>query len=477
MAKMSQQMRMSQTLRMTQQLQQAIKLLQLSRLELETAVRAELDENPILEETVDLKEEDFERVKEVEAEVAPQEAASEQQGAQDPQKQDEFEWESYLDNQYKPPNQNLGGNEEIMNYENTISTQQNLHDYLFWQAKMFGFNEEELAIAELLINYIDDDGYLLTPLEEIGASEGVTADELEEVLKFVHEFDPPGVGARNLKECLLIQAKVLEEDTHDLVNILNNHLKDLEKKNFEGIAKAMGREAREIYEICQIVYAMDPKPGRAYATPDTQYVTPDVYVYKVGDDFMVSLNEDGLPRLKISNFYRNMLKSGDSKATQEYIQEKLKSAVWLIKSIHQRQRTIYKVTDSIVKHQREFLDKGAGFLKPMVLRDIANDIGMHESTVSRVTTNKYVHTPQGIFELKYFFNSGISTTDGDSMASESVKLKIKELIAKEDGKDPHSDQKLVEMLKDDGIQIARRTVAKYRDMLKILPSSRRKKIM
>lgn len=475
MAKLSQQMKLTQTLRMTPQLQQAIKLLQLSRLELEGAVRAELEENPILEETMDLKEEDFERVKAAEAEVTGE--APEVQDAQNPQKQDEFEWESYLDNQYKPPSQNLGGNEEIMNYENVISTQENLHDYLLWQAKMFGFNDEELALAELLINYVDDDGYILTPLEEIAQSEGVTVEELEDVLKFVQEFDPPGVGARNLKECLLIQARAIEEDTNDLNNLLNNHLKDLEKKNYDGIAKAMGRELSEIVDLCKIIYTMDPKPGRAYAPQDTQYVTPDVYVYKVGDDYMVSLNEDGLPRLKISNFYRNMLKSADNKTTQEYIQDKLKSAVWLIKSIHQRQRTIYKVTDSIVRHQKEFLDKGAGHLKPMVLRDIANDIGMHESTVSRVTTAKYVHTPQGIFELKYFFNSGISTTDGDSMASESVKLKIKELISKEDPKDPFSDQKIVELLKAEGIQIARRTVAKYRDMLKILPSSRRKKII
>jgi len=473
MAKLSQQMKLTQSLRMTPQLQQAIKLLQLSRLELEGAVRTELDENPILEETMDLKEEDFERVKAVEAEVSTE--GAEVQDNQNPLKQDEFEWESYLDNQYKPPNQSLGGNEEIMNYENVISTQENLHDYLLWQARMYGFNDEELALAELLINYIDDDGYILTPLEEIAQSEGLDKQDLEDVLKFVQELDPPGIGARNLRECLLIQAKVLEEDTNDLTHVLNHHLKDLEKKNYDGIAKAMGREMSEIIELCKIIYSMDPKPGRAYAPQDTQYVTPDVYVYKVGDDYMVSLNEDGLPRLKISNFYRNMLKSADNKTTQEYIQDKLKSAVWLIKSIHQRQRTIYKVTDSIVKHQKDFLDKGAGFLKPMVLRDIANDIGMHESTVSRVTTNKYVHTPQGIFELKYFFNSGISTTDGDSMASESVKLKIKEMISKEDPKDPFSDQKLVELLKTDGIQIARRTVAKYRDMLKILPSSRRKK--
>lgn len=478
MATLRQSMNLSQTLRMTPQLQQAIKLLQLSRLELENAVRSELDENPILEETLEVKDEDLQRVKEAEAEAQP-ESQEKQAQEQDPQRQDEFEWENYLDNNYKPPQSSGGGNEEIMNYENVITTQQTLHDHLVWQAKMYGFNDEELGLAELLINYIDDDGYLLTPLEEIAQSEGLQVQDLEDVLKFVQEFDPAGVGARSLKECLLIQARVIEEDTPDLLALINNHLKDLEKRNYEGIAKQMQRDVREIVDMCKIIYAMDPKPGRLYSTPDTHYVTPDVYVYKVAEDYVVSLNEDGLPRLKISNFYKNMLKSASgsgNKTTQEYIQEKLKSAVWLIKSIHQRQRTIYKVTESIVKYQREFLDKGAGFIKPMVLRDIANDIGMHESTVSRVTTNKYVHTPQGIFELKYFFNSGISTDDGESLASESVKLKIKELIAKEDVKSPLSDQEIVDQLKKEGIQIARRTVAKYRDLLKILPSSRRKKM-
>lgn len=475
MATLRQSMNLSQTLRMTPQLQQAIKLLQLSRMELETQVRKELEENPILEETQDLKEEDLQRTKEAASEVEG--TSADNNDDQNPQKADEFDWDNYLENQYKPPQQGQSGNEEIMNYENVITTTQSLHDYLYWQAKMFGFADDELLIADILINYIDDDGYITTPLSEIAENENVSVQDLEDVIIFIHEFDPPGVGARDLKECLLVQAKQLEEDTNDLVYLINNHLKDLEKKNFDNIAKAMGRDISEIAEICKIIYSMDPKPGRVYAPADTHYVTPDVYVYKVGDDYMVNLNEEGLPRLKISNFYRNMLKGVDKNVkTNEYIQEKLRSAVWLIKSIHQRQRTIFKVTESIVKHQRDFLDKGAGFIKPMVLRDIANDIGMHESTVSRVTTAKYVHTPQGIFELKYFFNSGIGTTDGDSLASESVKLKIKELIAKEDHKDPYSDQKIVELLKVDGIVIARRTVAKYRDILKIQPSSRRKKI-
>ncbi|MGE0632321.1 MAG: RNA polymerase factor sigma-54 [Pseudobdellovibrionaceae bacterium] len=469
---LKQSMILSQTLKMTPQLQQAIKLLQLSRLELEGAVRKELDENPMLEESENLKEEDLKRTKEAaEAVEGPQTTQTDQ----DPHKQDEFEWESYLENSQKPPQNNFGGNEEIMNYENVISQTTSLYDHLMWQVKMSGFNEEEEAAAAVLVSYINDEGYLDAPVEKIAEDEGVKAEDLLDVLPFVHEFDPPGVGARDLKECLLVQAKHLEEDTHDLVNLINNHVKDLEKKNYEGIARAMNLDLEDVVEMCKIIYTMNPKPGLAFVVPETQYVTPDVYVYKVGDDYMISLNEDGLPRLKISNFYRNMLTRGSKDSTQDYIQEKLRSAVWLIKSIHQRQRTIYKVAESIVKHQRDFFERGSAFIKPMILRDIANDIGMHESTVSRVTTAKYMHSPQGIYELKYFFNSGISTSDGDSLASESVKVKIKELVSREDVKDPLSDQKIVELLKKDGIQIARRTVAKYRDVLRILPSSKRKK--
>ncbi len=479
-----QTMNLSQNLVITPQLQQAIKLLQMSRLELETQVRSELEENPILEEAEVLKEEDFQRTKEAEvqtsdsAEVAVDASSSE--SVQDPQKQDEFEWESYLETQHKAPREASSGQEEIMNYENIISSTQTLHEHIYWQVKMTGFSEQEAKAADAIIAHIDDDGYLKVPLTQIAEEEKLDIDDLEDALSLIHEFDPPGVGARDLKECLLIQAKLLEEDTNDLVMLINVHLKDLEKKNYEAIAKGLNRSMEEVIEICKIIYAMEPKPGRGYAGNDTHYVTPDVYVYKVGDDYVVSLNEDGLPKLKISNFYKNMLKgganpTGDQKAS-EYIQEKLKSAVWLIKSIHQRQRTIFKVTDSIVKHQKEFFEKGAGHLKPMVLRDIANDIGMHESTVSRVTTAKYVHTPQGIYELKYFFNSGISSSDGgEDLASESVKLKLKEIVSKEDPKKPLSDQKLVELLRKEGIEIARRTVAKYRDVLKILPSSQRKK--
>lgn len=469
---MKQSLALKQALRMTPQLQQAIKLLQLSRLELETEIRKELTENPVLEEGMELANSEVER----EAEFSNQEP-----DIQDPRKQDEFEWDSYFENQQKNKETNFSrNNDEIMNYESIIASKETLHDHLRWQASLYGFNEEELEQAHIIIESINDDGYFNVSLDALSEEENVPVEDLEAILKMIQEFDPPGVGARNLRECLLLQAKFLQEDTNDFVHLITHHMHDLEKKNYQAISKAMNVAVEEVVDMCKIINSMDPKPGLRFASNDTHYVTPDVYVYKVGEEYVVSLNEDGLPKLRISNFYKNMLSTEETKGSQksqaqDYVQEKLRSAVWLIKSIHQRQRTIYKVAESIVKHQQEFFEKGPAFIKPMILRDIANDIEMHESTVSRVTTSKYMHTPQGIFELKYFFNSGINTSDGGSLASESVKLKIKDMVDREDPKRPLSDQKIVELLKKDGIEIARRTVAKYRDILKILPSSKRKK--
>ena len=452
-------------------------MLQLSRLELENEIRKEIDENPVLEEIMDTIEDD----PSVELSSTSQEKDSSSED-QDPQKQDEYE---YGDDDLQYRGLSATAPSEAINYDNFISVSQTLKEHLQWQASLSGFNEEEMAMVSLLISHIDDNGYIKVPLEQIAEEENIEVIELEEILPFVQEFDPPGVGSRDLKECLMLQAKHLEEDTKDVMYVIEHHLKDMEKKNYESIAKSMNLVIEEVVEICKIILSFDPKPGRAFQSSDTQYITPDVYVYKVGEEYVVALNEDGLPKLKISSFYKSLLTDGGSKSaaklegqskqTQDYIQDKLKSAVWLIKSIQQRQRTIYKVTESIVKHQLEFFEKGPAHIRPMILKDIANDIEMHESTVSRVTTNKYVHTPRGIFELKYFFNSGISKTDGDSLASESVKLKIKDLVAKENAKKPLSDQKIVDLLRDDGIEIARRTVAKYRDVLGILPSSKRKK--
>jgi RNA polymerase sigma-54 factor len=301
---------------------------------------------------------------------------------------------------------------------------------------------------------------------------------LEAVLYRVQEMDPIGVAARNLKECLLVQIYDLQYNDECLEKMVEEHLPDLEKKNYQGIAKALQQPIDQIIERVKIIEELEPKPGRAFGGTPAHYIIPDIYVVKRGSEYVVMLNEDGLPKLKISGFYKTLLdqKNVSQGETKEYIQTKLRSAVWLIRSIHQRQRTIYKVTESIVRQQREFFDKGIAFLKPMVLRDVANDIGMHESTISRVTTNKYVHTPRGIFELKFFFNSGISRVHGSDVASESVKEKVKAIVSTEDPAHPFSDQKIVELLLKDNINIARRTVAKYREMLGILPSSKRKKV-
>lgn len=479
---LKQSLGLHQSLRMTPQLQQAIKLLQLSRMELEATVRTELEENPILEEAVEIREDDVKRAKEAESEITQLEMSP----SSDPSKQDEFDWDSYYEAQNRPAPLLSSGNEEIQNYENAISVHETLHDYLFWQIKMSGFSEIEEDWLTALVGHLDEDGYLKGTLEEISQEENIPVQDLVSILPYLQELDPPGVGARDLKECLILQARFLEEDTHDLVHLINHHLKDLEKKNYDGISKAMGIDIQTVHEMCRIIFSMNPKPGRSFAKADTHYVTPDVYVHKVGDDYIVSMNEDGLPRLKLSNFYKGMLKTGIEKKemsqgqsdTQTYIQEKIKSAIWLIKSIHQRNRTIYRVAESIVKHQKAFFDHGITQLKPMILKTIADDIGMHESTVSRVTTSKYMYTPQGIFEFKYFFNSGLSSSNGqDDMASEAVKMRIKDLISKEDPKKPLSDQQITEILKADKLSIARRTVAKYREMLKIMPSSQRKKVI
>lgn len=467
---LKQSLKMAQQLRMTPQLQQAIKLLQLSRVELEEAVRKELNENPVLEELAETVEEDPGQQVKMDTGSKDNAASSEDQ---DPRKQDEFEWENYVDLQYKGEGKAPA---EAINYDNFISKDGDLRDHLIWQANLSGFNDDELDQAITLISYVNDNGYIRLPLQEISEDSGIELKELEELLPFLQEFDPPGVAARDLKECLLIQAKHLEEDTNDLVELINHHLDDLQNKNYKAISEKMESSIEEVQELAQIVFSMDPKPGRAFNSGDILYVTPDVYIHKVGEEYVVTLNEEGLPKLQISQFYRALAdKKDESTEDNQYLSEKLRAAVWLIKSIHQRQRTIYKVTESIVKHQIEFFEKGPEFIKPMILKDIAQDIEMHESTVSRVTTNKFVYTPRGMYELKYFFNSGISKSDGDSLASESVKLKIKNLVSAEDPKKPLSDQKIVDLLKKEGIQIARRTVAKYRDVLGILPSSKRKK--
>ncbi len=475
---LKQSLNMSQSLVMTPQLQQAIKLLQLSRMELENLINTELVDNPALEEAAD-----SEGTAQSINEVSP--AEQQKNTEESPQASEEFNWESYLENARSTPSLPVyrGGDEDLPTYENTLTNPSSLADHLGWQLKLSGMADKEKRMGEALIGNVNDDGYLMATLDEIAQKEGFDLHELEAILYRVQEFDPLGVCARDLKECLLVQLYDLQYNDDYLEKMVENHLSDLEKKNYQAIAKALGLTVEHVIERVKIIEELEPKPGRAFGGSPSHYIIPDIYVVKRGTEYVVMLNEDGLPKLKISPFYKNFLgdkdkaKTAENAAdTKEYVQGKLRSAVWLIRSIHQRQRTIFKVTESIVRQQREFFDKGIAFLKPMVLRDVANDIGMHESTISRVTTNKYVHTPRGIFELKYFFNSGISRVHGSDVASESVKEKVKAIVAQEPPNHPFSDQKIVEVLLKENINIARRTVAKYREMLGILPSSKRKKV-
>jgi RNA polymerase sigma-54 factor len=389
----------------------------------------------------------------------------------------QIDWDSYLENYATAPPlpASRPQSDELPSLEATLSKKTSLFDHLVWQLKLSNFAPEEEEVGMLIIGNLDAEGYLREPpLEEIAQDVGVPTEVAETVLRRIQEFDPIGVAARTLEECLLVQARLAGADDDMIVNIITHHLGNLEKRNFAAIAKDLHDSIEEVIEAVKVIMAFDPRPGRMYSAEDPHYITPDVYVHKIGDKYFVVPNDDGLPKLKISGFYRTAISANPQ--AREYIQDKLRSAQWLIRSIQQRQRTIVKVTESIIKFQREFFDKGIAYLRPLILRDVAEDISMHESTVSRVTTHKYVQTPQGLFELKFFFNSGISRTDGDDIASESVKNKIKQLISAEDTKHPLSDQMIVEMLKGQNIDIARRTVAKYREQLGILSSSKRKQV-
>jgi RNA polymerase sigma-54 factor len=496
-----QSLKLSQQLVMTPQLQQAIKLLQLNRMELQEVVTQEMMENPILEELTETAEGDLTAAPDqAGADVDPEaaqmrdEQAFEKPAPKEEQLvngKDDFNWESYVEefnssSSSTPSMREI--NEELPSFENVLTKTTSLEAHLAWQLSMVALTAEEKKLGELIIGNLSDDGYLNANLEDMAKEAAMELEDAEEVLKIVQNFDPLGVASRNLQECLAIQARFMTPRQPLVEQIIGAHLPDLERKNYQAIAKSLNQTFDKIVEATRLIMEFEPKPGRSFHSSDTQYISPDIYVYKLADEFVIVLNEDGMPKLRISPYYKNILAAAQgasagadkekNKLTKEYVQDKLRSAVWLIRSIHNRQKTIYKVTDAIVKRQRDFFEKGVQHLKPMILKDVANDIGMHESTISRVTTNKFVHTPVGIFELKYFFNSSINAADGgDSLASEAVKEKIRQMISKEDGKNPLSDQKIVELLKADNIDIARRTVAKYRDMLGILSSGKRKKII
>jgi len=470
-------LKLAQKLVMTPQLQQAIKLLQLSRLELSQTVYQEMLENPVLEEAATEAEEYEEpEVSGTDAEAKEAPAADTDEG----QAIDVFglKWDNYLeeDEPRLEPGSFNDQDEDLPSYDQTLSTPMSLSDHLLWQLRLNALSETDARVGETIIGNIDDDGYLReVSLKDVATQAGVTIDEAERALRLVQELDPPGVGARDLRECLLIQARQIGLGGTVVEEIILRHMDDLEKKRYSAIARMLKVSLKDIRLAATAVEALEPKPGRPFMRSETQYIVPDVYVVKKGGEFVILLNDEGMPKLRISQFYKNLMRQGGDDNTKNYIESKLRSAQWLIKSIEQRNRTIYKVTESIIERQKEFLDKGVGKLKPMVLRDVAEDIGMHESTISRVTTNKYMHCPQGIYELKFFFAGGIQAEDGEEHSSIMVRDLIQKFIGDEDPKRPVNDRHIVEYLKKNNITIARRTVAKYRFELRIPPGNLRKK--
>ena len=471
-----------QQLVITPQLQQAIRLLQLTRLELVDMISQEMKENPLLEEAEEGRESaegEATAAGQEEAEAPPEpEVTPEVKGTGEGV--DEYDWESYLENSNLTPFQKSSPDgEERPSFENFLSKRTTLTDHLWWQLQLSHFTEKEHEAGTWIIGNLDEDGYLKISLEEICSETNLPMEVVERVLRRIQQFDPVGVASRDLKECLLIQLEQMNPRDAIAEKIVSEHLSLLKNRNYPAIAKRLGMSLDRVNRAALVISRLDPKPGKAFGGEVIQEIIPDVYVYKVEGDYVINLNDDGIPRLKINSLYRDILSGSrlTPEGDRKYIQDKLRSALWLIRSIHQRQRTIYKVAKSIVKFQREFLDKGIQYLKPLVLRDVAEDIQMHESTISRVTHNKYVHTPQGIYELKFFFNAGITSTQGEAMASESVKNLVREIIANEDPRKPYSDEKLVQILQGMNIHIARRTVSKYREMMRILSSNERRKIV
>src|SRR5216684_714134 len=476
-------LRQTQRVVMTPLLQQAIQLLQLSTLELEQVVRKELEDNPLLEE-VQQETQDVDAdapapsepgVTELPVEPVPAEPVSKETTSVDGERADELPFDltsAVFDEPDERTPVSMEEREELP-FENLGRTGTSLDEHLNEQLRWATDDPRTVAIGEAIIGNLDDDGYLRAEVEEIAVGMGASPDEVEKVLRLVQGFDPTGVAARSVRECLLLQFTADAEPDPISVEIVEKHFEDLERRRYAEIARALKQPLDRVMESIEEIQGLEPKPGRRFAASDQRYIAPDVSIHKVGDDYVVVLNEEGIPRLRVNALYRSLLRrSGDE--ARLYVEQKLRSAVWLIKSVEQRQRTLRKVTQSLVKFQRDFLDRGVAHLRPLALRDVGEDIRMHESTISRVTTNKYVETPQGLFELKFFFHSGIASGDGEMVSSVSVKKMIQDLLANEDAVKPLSDQEVAGILKGRGLTIARRTVAKYREELGIVPSHQRR---
>lgn len=474
-----QNLRLQQTLAITPQLQQAIKLLQLNHMELVEQVQQEMLENPTLEEVPDTAIDttsDAERMLEQRAVEASRDSDEQNNGQNDT----EVDWNKYLEERSASdggPPRSASGMEDLPPIETNLVGRESLAEHLEWQLQMQSCTDAERAAALLVVNNLDDRGWLAVSVEDLVAESGLDREDVEGALDIVQHLDPLGCAARDLEECLLIQVGVHWPDDPNFEQIIRNHLGDIEKRNYAGIARALQIELEDVVEYHKMLKLLEPWPGRDFSSGEPQYISPDVYVFKIGDEWQVVQNEDGLPKLRVSNYYKQVLQGKEStRQERDYIKERLNSADFLIKSIYKRQNTIGRVMRCILRRQSDFFEQGPEHLRPMVLRDVADELGIHESTVSRVTSNKYVQCPQGIFELKFFFNNGVNAVHGEQVAAEAVKRRIKKLIAAEDPANPLSDDAVVRILQKENIDIARRTVAKYREAMGILPSSKRRNV-
>ncbi len=471
-----QNLKLTQQLVMTPQLQQAIKMLQLSRTELVETVEEALLENPLLE-----------RRQEQEAQEGDQAASEEQGPAATGEEAQAFtgqenglaqtaEWEDYL-GLFSSTSKSVSEREsfeDAYSLEAVSSVKPSLQSHLSWQLHLSDLSPRHIEIGEVLIQNLDSSGYFALSVDEAASLAQCSAEEAEEVLVAVQRFDPVGVASRSLQECLLRQLEVHDRLDPALDSLVRDYLQDLERLDMRGLAGKLGISTDQLGEYLEILRTLDPRPGNSFGGGETIYVSPDVFVYRFDDEFLILLNEEDLPDVGLNPCYQD-LSAARCKKEKEFMQQKMREAMWLIKSIQQRQRTLYRVMESIVRFQRDFFEKGVSALKPMVLRDIAEDVEVHESTVSRVTANKFVSTPHGIFELKFFFSSGVGTDGGGHMSSVSVKDAIKGMIREEDSQKPLSDKKIAERLNERfDLNIARRTVAKYREAQGIPSSSRRK---
>lgn len=472
-----------QKLMLAPALQQAIKLLPLTNLELIEVIDAELAENPLLEE---VPSGESQGATETSAEMPSAEPNPEDSSnlGEVETRSDEMEsgedalWEEvivhYLDDS---PDQLSQEPKEAPPLENVLSQGLSLWDHLYWQASLTFFSEEEKTIAAHIIGNINEDGYLLTPVEEIAASLGVEVEKVEALRQKIKGFDPVGSGSLNLKEMMLAQMDYLGINDEITRKIIEDYLPVLEKANYEELARELKISPADLKNHLEILRQLDPAPGRKYSQERIMYVVPDIIVTKEGDDYQIILNNEGLPKLRISNYYRQIMASG-SKLNPEayaYLKEKMKRALWFLKSLNQREQTVYRVAQAIIRRQKDFLEKGIDFLRPLTLSEIAEEVGVHESTVGRVVANKYIQTPRGVFSLKYFFHKSLSGQNGEEVSSLRIKEKIKKLIEGEDPNNPLSDTDLCDILGRENIKIARRTVAKYRKQLRIPPSHIRKR--